>query len=404
MKNDIHILKICKQIEQSVGRKISNFSDINWLVNEFHKRGIYIGSNTLARVFSLIARPNKTYISTLDSLALFLEYTNWDNYVSHQQKNNVTHNFFLTENAEGFSENILEIALLTKNYKKVAECLKKYENIELSTLHYSASNLLGAYVIKSNYDEQLLRVLAKSASGRQLFYETFVDENNENNYFSNALTNYYLPEVSCAELKFYVCCFNLAQNLYQNIPSNAFISEFYFLADKVNFKEAHLHVVSRWFEIRFLLLFSANQKPTTEFQNLVKEWLFFIVESKKNEWIIARSLKAILSIGLKQALIENNEFNALIHQVLFKKRNPNLSAALFIIQLYWLHSNKMFKSNYEPIYLQSFYVQGNRKEFFIIETAITYLYAGTHEKKYLQKYLQNITAMKQSWILKLLFD
>ena len=34
---------------------------------------------------------------------------------------------------------------------------------------------------KSNYDKELLKTLANIKQGRALFYETFVDENNENN-------------------------------------------------------------------------------------------------------------------------------------------------------------------------------------------------------------------------------
>jgi len=177
------IHQICKQIEISVNRSIQSFPDTVWLSDLFTKKKLPISASTFARLYGITTPISKPYLSTLDSLAKFLDYDNWENYVENQSQHHFSSNYFLTEVGDGFSQSVLEMALCLKNYDLVEEQLERYPYFEDNPIHFSTANLLGKYVRIYEYDEALLMVLAKTKAGRTLFYGCFVDEDNENDNF-----------------------------------------------------------------------------------------------------------------------------------------------------------------------------------------------------------------------------
>jgi len=167
--SNYYIQHICNKIEQMVNRKIKGFPDTIWLANKFEERNLFISGHTLARVFGVIPNANKPYKTTLDTLAHFLEYDNWDVYLQSHAEQLTKNNFFLSENANGFSEVTLKIALDTKNYDELHRILLLYNSYELNEFHFYIANLIGLFVQENRTDEVLLEVLAKSRAGQSLF-------------------------------------------------------------------------------------------------------------------------------------------------------------------------------------------------------------------------------------------
>jgi hypothetical protein len=156
-----HIKKICTQIEVSVNRKINSYHDTIWLSELFKEKKILISASTFARIFGITNSKTKPYKATLDNLAKFLDYNDWDNYVNFQSKYHSYSNVFLNEDSNGFSKINLEIALILKNYEAVKLELDKYEKfITNNNIHFDIANLIGKYVKINNYENELLIILA----------------------------------------------------------------------------------------------------------------------------------------------------------------------------------------------------------------------------------------------------
>lgn len=399
--NTQYIRKICKQIETAVNRSIKGFPDAIWLSDLFKQKKIPVSASTFARIYGITPSTSKPYQSTLDNLAKFLEYENWDNYMEDQSKYHFSSNFFLTENAEGFSQSVLEMALYLKQYDTVRMMLEKYSYFENNPVHFSTANLIGKYVKLHDYDQGLLHVLADTKAGRSLFYECFVDE--ENDCFSNALTHYYLPEVTAAEDVFFVYSYLLAQQGYKGGIEKSLLKKYHELLNNLDSKPLHYHLLSRYFECNILIDGGENklQNKVINYLDAISNLAFSMVN---NEWLLARSSRALLHFGFKNELLTHVKFNEMVNTILMKKSQSKKSAALYSIQLYWLYSNKEDTIAYHPFHLSIDYLQGNSLERIAIESATASLYATGETKKRIEENLKQFCLDSTiQWIPNLLF-
>jgi hypothetical protein len=400
--NPLHIERIVKQIEVSVNRSIKGFPDAVWLSDVFKQKRLAVSPSTIARLYGIVASSSKPYVSTLDTLARFLAYDNWENYVADQDRHHFNANFFLTEDTHGFSQSILELALQLQRYDTVQILLEKYTYFEHNPIHYATANLIGNYVKLHNYDENLLKVLAQTKAGRSLFYECFVDENNENRSFSEALFMHYLPRVATSHDVFFVYAYLLSQNCYAGIGDATIVKQYQKLAKTISVNELHYHLLSRYLECKIHIAAIENTLPKK-----APILLDAITENannhNKNEWIVARTIKALLHYGYKNELFSHVQFNEVVNAALMKKKKSKNSAALYIIQLYWLYSNKNDGLTYHPFHLAVDYLQGNSKERLAIESATAHFYAKGNTKKVIAENLTLYGAMtSMKWILNLI--
>ncbi|MDI1317755.1 hypothetical protein [Flavobacterium sp.] len=404
MKNEKFIKQICNQIETAVNRSIKGFPDAVWLSDLFTLKKMPISASTIARLYGLTNSSQKPYLSTLDNLAKFLDYDNWVNYVEDQSKHYFNSNIFLTEETEGFSQSVLELALSLKRYDTVKMLLGKYPYFDNNPIHFSTANLIGKYVKKNNYDEDLLLVLANSKAGQSLFYECFVDDNNENNYFSNTLFTYYLPQVTNKHDIYFVYSYLLAQNIYSENWKKSFVKEYQELSKSINIKQLHYHLLSRYFECNILIdgMQGNLQKNVDDYLNTITNYALSI---DKNEWLLARSIRALLHFGFKKELLNHLKFNEIINATIMKKRKSKNSGALYIIQLYWLYGNIENRLTYQPFHFSADYLQGNSVERIAIETATASLYSKGVIKKAIKENLKQYCAnTKIKWIINLLYN
>lgn len=400
--NTLLIERIGKQIEMSVNRTIKGFPDAVWLSEVFKQKRLSVSASTFARLYGIVNSSSKPYISTLDNLARFLEYDNWENYVADQNRYHFNANFFLTEDTHGFSQSVLELALQLQRYDTVQILLEKYTYFEHNPIHFATANLIGNYVTLHNYDESLLKVLAHTAAGRSLFYECFVDENNENRSFSQALFTHYLPQAATSHDVFFVYAYLLSQNCYAGINDATVVKQYRQLAKTIHIDELHYHLLSRYLECNIHIAALDNTLPKkvsilldTITQNANKQ--------NKNEWIVARAIKALLHYGYKTELFSHQRFNEVVNAVLMKKRKSKNSAALYTIQLYWLFSKSNDSFTYHPFHLAVDYLQGNSRERLAIESATAYFYAkGTTKKVIAENLTQYCTKINTQWILHLI--
>ncbi len=398
------IKQICKQIEISVNRSIKSFPDAIWLSELFTKKKLPISASTFARLYGITTPISKPYLSTLDNLAKFLNYYNWENYVEDQTQHHFSSNYFLTEVGDGFSQSVLEMALCLKNYELVQTQLERYPYFEDNPVHFSTANLIGKYVRMHRYEDTLLQVLASTIAGQSLFYECFVDEDNENNNFSKAMLNHYLPKVPDFDTAFFVYSYIVAQGIYAGTIEKNMIIKYQKLLKETKVDDLHYHLLSRYFECS-ILLEGIEDKLTDTVQNYLDNIVHYASIKEKNEWLLARNIRAILHFGFKKELLNHTKFNELINETVMQKRQNKKSAALYILQLYWLYSSKQDTGSYQPFHLSIDYLQGNSKERIAIETATASLYAEGKLQKQLEENLKRYCAeAKLKWILNLLYN
>ena len=396
------IQKICKQIETAVNRSIKGFPDAIWLSDLFKQKRIPVSASTFARLYGLTITSSKPYLSTLDNLAKFLEYDNWENYVEDQTNHHFSANHFLTEEAKGFSQSVLEMALHLQRYDTVQMLLEKYTYFENNPVHFSTANLIGKYVKKNDYDEALLIVLANSKAGRSLFYECFVDE--ENGSFSEALLNYYLPKVTTKQDIFFVYGYLLAQKGYSGSIEKSLKKKYQELLSNLDIKKLHYHLLSRYFECN-ILIDGLENKLQSKVINYLDSISNYAISINKNEWLLARNIRVLLHFGFKKELLNHILFNEIVNTTIMKKSQNKKSAALYIIQLYWLYSNKEDTIAYQPFHLSIDYLQGNSIERIAIESATASLYSKGKTKKQIEENLKQFcTNAKMKWIINLFYN
>ena len=393
---------LCRQIEQKVNRKINGFPDTIWLSEEFKKQNLFVSGHTLARVFGIIPNASKPYKSTLDCLALFMSYESWDHFIKIQIAKTTEKNYFLTENNSGFSELILKQALCDKNYAMIEHQLIAYDSNESTEFHFRIANLIGQFVQLNSNDQTLLKILAQTKAGQSLFYGCFVDEVNENEYFSKALIELYFPQINSTECGFYCYAYSYAQACYKELPSTDYFNKFRFYQSQINFETTHYHLISRNLECTILNLDTKEEK---DFIAALDKTVSFFKKQKKAEWILARVIRALLHQNQMELLIGHQKINKVINQILFQNQSQKHSSALNIIQFYWLYNpcNIDKKSHFIPMRLEDEYLKNNLPEQMGIEMGIAYYFAGEKNKTFILDSLHNHwNKYKLGWILNVL--
>ena len=398
------LVKICKQIELIQKRTILEFVDAKWLSQDMADKKVFISPHTLARLFGVIKPFRKPYKETLNGLAKYLDYQDWEDYVNNQTTLHSDPNFFLTENNDGFSQSVLELALISRDYEEVIRIIEKHDLVKINHTYVLTAAVIGVYLKTNNYDKSLLKFLANSKAGHLLFYECYVDEDNENNYFSEALLNYYLPKVTNPFRKIFVYTYAISQTAYKENNINQYFKDFQELTKSINIEKAHYHEYSRWIECNIIIDNFNNQLKDTYISHI--EYIFnYISDDFEPEWIIVRPLRALLHFGFKNELMVHKELNDYIKTILFKKNKNKNSIPLYVLQLYWLCRERKLnrKNSYNPFRKPINYFHSDNNEKLAIEFATASLFASGDNKIFLDKNLDTFCKKTgKQWVLNLL--
>jgi hypothetical protein len=401
---DPFLVRLCRQIEISNKRSIKEFMDAKWLSQQMEVRKIFVSPHTIARLFGVIKPFRKPYKVTLNGLAQFLDYFDWEDYVKNQTTLYTDPNFFLTESNDGFSQSVLELALITKQYDTVKQLMDKYVFHAFDNTFMSSAALIGAYLKTNNYDKKLLQILAESDSGQRLFYECFVDEDNEDNYFSEALLNYYLPKIKNPGRKIFVYTFVISQTAYKENRVSEYFKNFREVTQLQKKEETHYHEYSRWIECNIIHDgFNCMLKDT--FSQHIEAILSYSSEDFEPEWVVIRPLRALLFFGFKNELFNHKELNDYIKSILFKTNKHKDSIPMYVLQLFWLCREKKYrrKNTYNPFRKSINYFHSDNNEKLAIEFATASLFAAGENKAFLDKNLEWFCKQKgKQWVLNLL--
>ncbi|MEY3498966.1 MAG: hypothetical protein RL308_635 [Bacteroidota bacterium] len=401
-----YIITICNKIESQLGFKIKNIADAEKVSGSLASEKLHISPHTIARLFGVVKPFRIPYKETLNVLARYLNYNDWEDFCANQTNIPFDPNFYLTEASDGFSLAVLQLALATENFIDLKVILAKAQNNENEAVLFTAAELIGAYVRKSKKQKELLQLLAESSIGNLFFYECYVDENNENNYFSEALINHYLPRVANDYKKLFAYSFNISQTAHKKQLKSTYISEFEKLTNQLDKRKCHFHELSRWIEC-LILIDGLNGILKSTWENHLTELIGVSVDYNEHEktWLFSRSLKAILLFGIKEELYNFNPFNEIIDNLIKNQKKNIYSIALYALQLYWISKSLYFNNKiiYTPFRIHNILFQNESNEKTAIEFALASLFAKGENKTILDSNLKKFCEEKgTTWVLKLI--
>ena len=401
-----YIVSICNQIETQLGFKIKNIADAQNFSEILTVEKLYISTHTIARLFGVVKPFRTPYKDTLNILARFVNYNDWEDFCDSQTNIPFDPNFFLTEASDGFSLAMLQLALANEDFEALPLVLAKAKYNDDETIRFTAAELIGAYIRKSNKQKELLQLFADSSVGNLFFYECYVDEDNEKKYFSNALINYYLPKVTNDYRRLYVYCFDMSQTAHKEQKLSPYYKDFQKLTAKLDQKNCHFHELSRWMECQ-ILIDGYNGVLQNTWKLHVAELIALSAGCHANEkaWLFSRSLKALLLFGFKEELFNNYELNNIIDALIKNQKKELHSIALYVLQLYWISKSMYFESKmiYNPFRIHNILFQNESNEKTAIEFAVASLFATGENKSILNSNLKGYCEGKGvNWVLMLL--
>ena len=405
---DPYIISLRNKIEEKLNFKINRLCDAKKFANILNENNLGISSHTIARLFGIIKPFRTPYKDTLNLLSSYLNYNDWDDFCTNQTNIPFDINYFLTEATDGFSLSVLQSALVNDDLESLSIILEKSSNTSNFKIMFSAAEMIGNYLRLSSKKQDLLKLLAKSNIGQLFFYECFVDENNKDGYFSEALIKYYLPEIKDDYKRLFVYCFNIGQKANKELKQSEYIPFFEKLIYSLDKRKCHYHELSRWLECSILIDgFNGVLHQTW------KKHIYEIIEHAKlfdyqeSCWIISRSLKALILFDLKKEIMHDLDFNECIDRLVLFQKKESHSIALYILQLYWIYKSKCLNSKivYSPFRIDTLLFQNESDDKTVIELATASIFASGVNKIIMDNNLKTYcNKVGANWVKKLLFE
>jgi hypothetical protein len=401
-----YLIALCNQLETQLGFKIKNIANAEKSSGLLALDKLFISPHTIARMYGVVKPFRTPYKDTLNVIARYLNYIDWEDFCNNQTNIPFDPNFFLTEASDGFSLAVLQLALANEDFKALSLVLSKAKTNENEAVLFTAAELMGSYVRKSKKQKELLQLLAKNSVGHFFFYECYVDEDNDNNYFSDALLNCYLPNVTNDYKKLYVYCFVISQTAHKTQQSSPLIQEFQKLAGQLDKKNGHFHELSRWMECQ-ILIDGYNGILQETWQLHAAELIVLTTGLGFNEkaWLLSRSLKALILFGFKEELFHQEELNNHIDEIIKNQKKEFHSIALYVLQLYWICKSLYFhnKSVYNPFRIHNILFLNESNEKTAIEFAVASLFASGENKNIITRNLKSFCETKGVyWVVKMI--
>ena len=135
---------------------------------------------------------HRPYTSTLDLLSDFLGFESFAffcNEIDKSKSNSLSDNRGL--NTGDFSFTALELAIHSNDWRSMQTILESFEVTNRSSKN-DLTMFLGNSVRQHEEKDEFLKALIEIENGRLFYFEAFVDEDDPGNYYSDALTNYYV--------------------------------------------------------------------------------------------------------------------------------------------------------------------------------------------------------------------
>jgi len=403
-QEDIVLQELQRQIEKQAGIRLQSFSDCNRLSELLDQSAISISALTLSRCFGISKSEHRPFISTLNLLAVYLGFRSFNHFsseITDLVKFSLTHPQLKFETGD-YAYAALELAIQVGDWETTRLILESFDSEKSSIMDLVW--FLGKQARSHEEKNQLLALLADTEIGRKFYYEWFVDEDDPNEYYSQALQLHYNPSIkSLGEQLFYHAFLN-SKRIYKGLSVDRKSLQL-FTDSSVNLSKLHYHQVSRLFEMRILNEFLGMNR-LAEMEKITDELLPLISNRfwRDQNWMLMRSVKAIIVSGHFNNMIQNHEgLKKQLEKQFEISEGKMYSSAELALQLV-VHASK--KLNYliqiPPTRLQ-YPIFNDEKARLTYESATAFLYAKEPLRRSLEKNLHVLTAKNDhAWVMGIL--
>jgi hypothetical protein len=403
--DDFYLHELRKAIRTKVESQMIEFKECRKLSYTLSEFGTPVSAHTIARFFGILGVENRPYSSTLDLLCQFIGYDSYSKFCTAIRQN---FEFSLFAPKDAFSTGsysliAFELAIAESDWKSMNDLLESVDPEHPFT--YELVMFLGNAVRNHPNKKDFLHALSQSKSGRWFFYECFVDEDDDNNYYSDALIHYYAKCPIPLGNQIFTKCFLAVKSIYANKPIDKLKFK-WIKMEGITYEQFHFHEISRILELKILL----DYQDKTLQRNYGAHLDLVCALSEKMphfnaSWVLARTIKALSFSGKFKLAMDYEPFR----NILFKRFHENStrihSIGELIIQFVghsYLLKEKNERYNLPPIKL-SYRHDNETKTRVLVESATALLYAEDPVKRMLEKNIYNYSEKtNQTWINQLI--
>jgi len=399
--DDFYQEELRKAICRKVKNQIVEFNECRNLSLRLSEFGTPISAHTIARFFGVIRADHRPYAATLDLLSRFIGYDSYSKFCL-AISDKLEYALFSPKDvfATGdYSLVAFELAIDAGDWKTMNDLLESVDRDHPFT--YELVMYLGNAVRNHPNKKDFLHALSQSNSGRWFFYECFVDEDDENNYYSDALLDFYSKSPIPVGNQIFIKCFLAVKSIYAGNTIRE-VDFKWIQLNGISFDQLHFHEISRVLELRILIDFLNKKLKYTLKTHL--DLVCLLSEKMPHfdaSWVLARTIKALSFSGIIKLALRDEQFRNVIIQRFQEKPTRIHSIGELIIQFvghsYYLKEKKEHY-NLPPIKL-SFRHDNETKTRILVESATALLYANDPVKCLLEKNLQTYAVnTNQTWI------
>jgi hypothetical protein len=392
-----------RKIQKKATVSVSEFYDCKKLSEKMAEQRIIISTHTLARFFGILKSDHRPYTSTLNLLANYVDYASFYEFkisVKRHLEYALANPLWQFQTGE-FSYTALELSIHSHDWKSVKIILESFQFMNRESKN-DMTMFLGNSVRQHADKESFLKALVEIENGRELFYESFVDEDDPGNYYSDALSNFYVKTKNHLEKSIFHTCFVNSKKIYKNQQIQKMDNNLIF--DKLlDFQLLHFHQVSRIIEMR-ILLDSIKEKNSQKMDKYILDVLTIIPKYSNYEkcWVLARTIKALAFTQTLDKALEISEFKQAVFSCYQKMDGKVLSIAELTIQFtVHAHRNQFQENMLPPFSIQEKHLNETNARI-AIESATTLLYAEGAVKEMIEKNM-SVFAQKtgNGWVTKI---
>ena len=403
--DSFYVRELKKRLERDTSISVTEFQDCKQLSSLLNSKGFDISAHTFARLFGILKIEHRPYTSTLNILCEFLGYNSYAAFCAQKSQEIEQALYAPTDAFEtgDYSFIALEIAIASNDWLSTSQLLDVFDTNSLQKNEIVM--LLGNAVRNHPAQQDLLKELINSANGRYLFYESYVDEDDLNGYYSKALEQYYKTASSKPGHQLFLKCFLASKSIYsdQTIDLNDFnLIEL----NTISKEQLHFHELSRLYEIQLLLDFKNNKIKGSLLSHLDR-----IIEATHFHnhhdacWILVRSIKALAFAGQLKKAMTYSPFNQLVFERFQTCTNKIESIAELIIQFVghaYFVKNQKIEAQFPPSKIAVKHDNETNARI-LIEAATASLYAQNSVKSILDTNIHSFAKETgQTWVFELL--
>ncbi len=402
--NDLVLHDLMRHIEKRSGIRLQSFSDCKRLSELLDQSGINLSALTLSRCFGFTKSEHRPFASTLNLLSVYLGFRSFNHF---SQATNEAVRYALTHPELKFEEGdfaytALELAIQTEDWETTRLIIESFDPKPSNTTEFVW--FLGTQMRSLKKKDGFLALLADTEVGRKYFYESFVDEDDPDNYYSNALQQFYAPKTYAIGHQIFYNSYLSGKQLYcekkVDWKSLKFIND-----SSIDFNELHYHQVSRLIEMRILQEFVGLNRRS-KIEQILNELLTWLV---REPWYdrsatLARVLKALVVSEHFEYFAQHHQgLHQTLQKIVVEAGNRRYNIGDLVLQ-FLIHASKPLHQYAEkpPMRVQ-LRVFNEDKARLTLESATAMLYVQPGMRTVMEKNLQKFTANSENgWVMKVL--